>query len=356
VTDTGGAEGAAKRRGYERGQNSYVRPEIPKDLVKATAAMGGPAIGTDADAASSSSAEPGAEDPLAALRFPYTGTYPRSAFDVDLAAQDSTVPWRQHRADLSNYFNYGFTEATWKVYAEKQLRIRADRGEGPQSVLPPPASGTGSSAGADAHISPAALVASIHAATPAVVPPKPVAPPVFAPRAIPPPVHGGTLAPYPVAQPTATMPGAPGVVPPPGQAPPSRFGPAAPAAHGMPHMPNQMQQMQQMQMQQLLYMQHMQMQNPNMPMHPQMQQQMQQMQQHIQANPVLMQQMQQMKQQMQANPQMMQQMQQMQMQQMQQMQQPQMQNPNFRNQQGPNQQGQGRSHESQGNSRKRPYQ
>ncbi|XP_057188666.1 pre-mRNA 3'-end-processing factor FIP1 isoform X3 [Triplophysa rosa] len=33
-------------------------------------------------------------------------------------------PWRKPGADLSDYFNYGFNEETWKAYCEKQKRIR----------------------------------------------------------------------------------------------------------------------------------------------------------------------------------------------------------------------------------------
>lgn len=33
-------------------------------------------------------------------------------------------PWRKPGADLSDYFNYGFNEDTWKTYCEKQKRLR----------------------------------------------------------------------------------------------------------------------------------------------------------------------------------------------------------------------------------------
>ncbi|KAL6110107.1 fip1l1 [Pungitius sinensis] len=33
-------------------------------------------------------------------------------------------PWRKPGADLSDYFNYGFNEDTWKAYCEKQRRLR----------------------------------------------------------------------------------------------------------------------------------------------------------------------------------------------------------------------------------------
>ena len=37
-----------------------------------------------------------------------------TAFDVDIDALDSH-PWRNKNADISYYFNYGFTEKTWLV-------------------------------------------------------------------------------------------------------------------------------------------------------------------------------------------------------------------------------------------------
>lgn len=270
--------------------------------MKATANLGAPGGPTDLDQSVDHS-DPGAEDPLQALRFPMVGTYYRTAFDVDLSSMDSTgAPWRQNRVDLSNFFNYGLSEATWKKYAEKQLRIRAERGEGPQAT---PASNA-------APLSAAALVASIHAATAAPGGTTARAAPVeVRPRPIPPPVQGGTLAPY-------TQPAVPGAMPkfiPPAGAPPgqhgSRFAPAGQPTHPGMHM--QMNPNMQMQM------------NPNMQMHPGMQMQMQMMHQNMQ------------------------------------MQNPNMRNPNFQ-QQGQGQgQGHGQGHggyqgQQQGNSRKRPLQ
>jgi pre-mRNA 3'-end-processing factor FIP1 len=60
------------------------------------------------------------------LRF----THHRTAFDVDIETLESH-PWRKKNANLSDYFNFGFDEDSWKVYCEKQLRIRAGKGLGP---------------------------------------------------------------------------------------------------------------------------------------------------------------------------------------------------------------------------------
>lgn len=66
------------------------------------------------------------DDEIKALRF----THHRTAFDVDIDALESH-PWRKKNANLSDYFNFGFDEDSWKVYCEKQLRIRASKGLGP---------------------------------------------------------------------------------------------------------------------------------------------------------------------------------------------------------------------------------
>ncbi|XP_030648901.1 pre-mRNA 3'-end-processing factor FIP1-like [Chanos chanos] len=42
-------------------------------------------------------------------------------------------PWRKPGADLSDYFNYGFNEETWKAYCEKQRRLQL----GLEPSLPP---------------------------------------------------------------------------------------------------------------------------------------------------------------------------------------------------------------------------
>ncbi|XP_077461327.1 pre-mRNA 3'-end-processing factor FIP1 isoform X2 [Stigmatopora argus] len=43
--------------------------------------------------------------------------------EVDLDGYEEK-PWRKPGADLSDYFNYGFNEDTWKAYCEKQKRLR----------------------------------------------------------------------------------------------------------------------------------------------------------------------------------------------------------------------------------------
>ncbi|XP_020383597.1 pre-mRNA 3'-end-processing factor FIP1 isoform X2 [Rhincodon typus] len=45
------------------------------------------------------------------------------ALEIDLDSFEDK-PWRKPGADLSDYFNYGFNEETWKAYCEKQKRLR----------------------------------------------------------------------------------------------------------------------------------------------------------------------------------------------------------------------------------------
>jgi pre-mRNA 3'-end-processing factor FIP1 len=37
-------------------------------------------------------------------------------------------PWRKPGADITDYFNYGFTEDTWRAYCERQKRLRFESG------------------------------------------------------------------------------------------------------------------------------------------------------------------------------------------------------------------------------------
>ena len=40
-------------------------------------------------------------------------------------------------ADISDYFNYGFTEETWKQYCEKQRRMRLESARTPYVSISP---------------------------------------------------------------------------------------------------------------------------------------------------------------------------------------------------------------------------
>jgi hypothetical protein len=36
------------------------------------------------------------------------------------------APWRAPNADISDYFNYGFTERGWRDYQKRVMRFRAE--------------------------------------------------------------------------------------------------------------------------------------------------------------------------------------------------------------------------------------
>ncbi|XP_029463548.1 pre-mRNA 3'-end-processing factor FIP1-like isoform X2 [Rhinatrema bivittatum] len=54
--------------------------------------------------------------------------------EVDLDAFEEK-PWRKPGADLSDYFNYGFNEDTWKAYCEKQKRLQLGLDASPPSSV-----------------------------------------------------------------------------------------------------------------------------------------------------------------------------------------------------------------------------
>ena len=42
------------------------------------------------------------------------------------AFKDDEKPWKKPGADISDYFNYGFTEETWAQYCDRQRRLRSE--------------------------------------------------------------------------------------------------------------------------------------------------------------------------------------------------------------------------------------
>lgn len=55
---------------------------------------------------------------------------------IDVEPEDfEDKPWRKPGADITDYFNFGFDERTWRLYCEKQRLIRdAAKAEMRQSV------------------------------------------------------------------------------------------------------------------------------------------------------------------------------------------------------------------------------
>jgi hypothetical protein len=48
----------------------------------------------------------------------------KDIYDVDLDGFGDK-PWKKAGADITDYFNFGFNEASWKEYADKQNMIRS---------------------------------------------------------------------------------------------------------------------------------------------------------------------------------------------------------------------------------------
>ena len=51
----------------------------------------------------------------------------KDIYDVDIDSLEDK-PWRRPGADLSDYFNFGFNEQTWRLYVQKQKRLRDEMG------------------------------------------------------------------------------------------------------------------------------------------------------------------------------------------------------------------------------------
>eukprot|EP00834_Sanchytrium_tribonematis_P000577 NODE_10_length_61504_cov_0.956502.p49 type:complete len:132 gc:universal NODE_10_length_61504_cov_0.956502:54782-55177(+) len=49
----------------------------------------------------------------------------KQLIDVDLE-EFTDKPWLKPGTDISDYFNYGFNEDTWKQYCEKQRQLRQE--------------------------------------------------------------------------------------------------------------------------------------------------------------------------------------------------------------------------------------
>lgn len=51
---------------------------------------------------------------------------PITQVNIDEDLQENEKPWRRPGTDISDYFNYGFDEFTWALYAAKQDSLRAE--------------------------------------------------------------------------------------------------------------------------------------------------------------------------------------------------------------------------------------
>lgn len=53
------------------------------------------------------------------------GISQKSVYDLEIGKL-TEKPWLERGADLSDYFNYGFNEDTWKLYCERQMQMRLE--------------------------------------------------------------------------------------------------------------------------------------------------------------------------------------------------------------------------------------
>lgn len=73
----------------------------------------------------------------------------QSAVEFNIEAIEDK-PWRKPGADITDYFNYGFSEETWRAYCERQKRMRQhESGVGLASLGPNPPQGNSSQIGSN---------------------------------------------------------------------------------------------------------------------------------------------------------------------------------------------------------------
>lgn len=64
----------------------------------------------------------------------------QSIFDLDLDDDTGPAgdkPWRKPGADITDYFNYGFNEVTWRMYCLRQRVLREEYGNSKSNNIPP---------------------------------------------------------------------------------------------------------------------------------------------------------------------------------------------------------------------------
>lgn len=64
----------------------------------------------------------------------------QSIYDVDLDSEyggpAADKPWRKPGADITDYFNFGFNETTWRMYCIKQRMLREEYGNAKNNNIP----------------------------------------------------------------------------------------------------------------------------------------------------------------------------------------------------------------------------
>lgn len=75
----------------------------------------------------------------------------QSAVEYNLEAIEDK-PWRKPGADITDYFNYGFSEETWRAYCERQKRMRHESGAGLSGLGPNPSQNLPSNSNGMCHL------------------------------------------------------------------------------------------------------------------------------------------------------------------------------------------------------------
>jgi len=55
-----------------------------------------------------------------------SGKFQKSVFEFDIDSLEDK-PWRKSGVDITDYFNYGFNEESWRAYSEKQAQMRLEQ-------------------------------------------------------------------------------------------------------------------------------------------------------------------------------------------------------------------------------------
>ena len=123
VLGTNKQSNQVKRKSFARGENVYRRVDFNKSDQASSAQL-------DTEQYEEEEQEETRQTEIKTMRFSSKMT----AYDIDFDTLDEH-PWRQPGTDLTHFFNYGFNEATWLDYTEKQLKLRMKEGKGPRPLL-----------------------------------------------------------------------------------------------------------------------------------------------------------------------------------------------------------------------------
>ncbi|PHH80025.1 hypothetical protein CDD82_2009 [Ophiocordyceps australis] len=107
--------------------DTATKPVPAKKGSETRAAPGAPNAAIPSADQASAAASRSTVDINANPTYPGTGK-PITQVNIDQDLPDNEKPWRKPGTDISDYFNYGFDEFTWALYASKQESIRGEYG------------------------------------------------------------------------------------------------------------------------------------------------------------------------------------------------------------------------------------